>query len=295
MMEPRQTNLTPDGLQTYLRDAFMRYYNTAYELRDRRVSEERERLIRTPGTAFSEPFIEVMTSYPVSDLTLSEILADLSVDEAAALIAAGLLPFERPYRHQAEALVESFKGHDVIVGTGTGSGKTEAFLLPIVTSLVKESRSWAPPPEQQATDWWRGNTPFTPQRAGLDGRPVGIRALLLYPMNALVEDQMVRLRAALDSPDARSWFEDHRPGHRFYFGRYTGRTPVPGTREAASVDRVKRLRELLRGAAARQRQLVSRVTAGDLPEMARYFLPALDGAEMLIGCELVMDFVYFVL
>ena len=44
-------------------------------------------------------------------------------------------------------------------------------------------------------------------------------------MNALVEDQLVRLRRALDSDDAEAWLAPHRDGHRFYFGRYTGQTP----------------------------------------------------------------------
>ena len=45
-------------------------------------------------------------------------------------------------------------------------------------------------------------------------------------MNALVEDQLVRLRMALDSPGAQEWLRKNRLGNRFYFGRYTGKTPV---------------------------------------------------------------------
>ena len=97
----------------------------------------------------------------------------------------------------------------LVVTTGTGSGKTECFLLPIVESLVRESRSW------KSAD-----------------RTRAVRALIIYPLNALAEDQMVRLRQSLDSvdgerPGARSWLAANRPD-RFYFGRYTGRTPVPG-------------------------------------------------------------------
>ena len=44
-------------------------------------------------------------------------------------------------------------------------------------------------------------------------------------MNALVEDQMVRMRRILDADDQLDWLRRERHGHRFYFGRYTGQTP----------------------------------------------------------------------
>ena len=53
------------------------------------------------------------------------------------------------------------------------------------------------------------------------GRAV-VRALVLYPMNALVEDQLSRLRRALDSPEARRWYSRERAGNKVYFGRYNG-------------------------------------------------------------------------
>src|SRR5262249_476804 len=113
---------------------------------------------------------------------------------------------------QVEALEAVLKQRrHLVVTTGTGSGKTECFLLPLVATLLHESATW----------------PRT-------GRPRAVRALLLYPLNALAEDQMMRLRRALDSVDAdgmvgaRTWLDQHRQGHRFFFGRYTGHTPVPG-------------------------------------------------------------------
>ena len=51
-----------------------------------------------------------------------------------------------------------------------------------------------------------------------------VRALILYPMNALVEDQISRLRAALDSDGARSALDKHLAGNRIRFGRYNGLT-----------------------------------------------------------------------
>ncbi len=61
----------------------------------------------------------------------------------------------------------------------------------------------------------------------------------MYPLNALAEDQMIRLRKALnsrtdESNGALDWLDKYRSGHRFYFGRYTGSTPVSGTKEKAA-------------------------------------------------------------
>ena len=47
-------------------------------------------------------------------------------------------------------------------------------------------------------------------------------------MNALVEDQLSRMRKMLTSDNAEQWFRENRNSNRFYFGRYTGATPVAG-------------------------------------------------------------------
>ena len=231
MSTPQGSDATATIQEIYrdLGDDFIRFYNTAYELRDTALSAEREALLRTSGVALAEPYLEVMPTYPQAEETLQETLAALDASEALELLNAGVMPRDRPYRHQSESLRASIQGRDVVVGTGTGSGKTESFLLPVITRLVQESRRWTPEPPPPSA-WFEGNSAFTGQRhAGTAGRPAAVRAMLLYPMNALVEDQLVRLREALDSPAARAWYRANTNGERFYFGRYTGRTPVPGT------------------------------------------------------------------
>src|SRR5216683_2629172 len=97
-----------------------------------------------------------------------------------------------------------------------------------------------------------------------------IRALVLYPLNALVEDQIARLRRALDSDSVRTWLTAHRPGNRFWFGRYNSWTPIPGShnRTGAEGDLREELDRLANMAAA------VRQTA------AAGFFPRLDGGEM---------------
>jgi Lhr-like helicase len=273
--------LTLDGLQRHLTDVFLRYYETDFELRDDGIGQERRTLLERSGTVFTDPYVELMPTYQNSSRTMADILAGLGLPEALDLVRE-LLPHARPWLHQEQALESSMSGRDVIVGTGTGSGKTECFLLPVVARLILESRGWTPNPGPvDATPWWRGSGEFRPQRDGETGRLPGIRALLLYPMNALVEDQMVRLRTALDSPGARRWLAAERPGHRFYFGRYTGRTPLPGTAAGAASERTKYLRELMAEADRRYARLVERIDSGDIEDESwRFYLPAVDGAEM---------------
>jgi len=145
-------------------------------------------------------------------------------------------------------MVRAICGESLVITAGTGSGKTESFLLPIFARLVIESgaHGWQQSVDENAADfgkrdnWWneRANKRTT-QRLGEPNERAAVRALILYPMNALVEDQMSRLRRALDSGiqapggatpcGARQWYDENLgKGQRIYFGRYNGNTPVPG-------------------------------------------------------------------
>lgn len=131
----------------------------------------------------------------------------------------------------------------MVVTTGTGSGKTECFLLPLVESLVRESRGWSGP-----------------------DRPKAVRALILYPLNALVEDQMSRLRRSLDGAAARAWVATNRRD-RFTFGRYNGRTPISGGR---TPQKKAKLQDELRKLQRRARSL------SDLGDEVRQQFPSVD-------------------
>lgn len=108
----------------------------------------------------------------------------------------------RLFTHQWEAFNRiAYQKENVVVATGTGSGKTECFQLPILYSLLTEN------PAQRARR--------------------GVRALLVYPLNALVEDQVSRLRRLLFWINLQ--FHESRgsvTSNQITFGRYTGDTPV---------------------------------------------------------------------
>src|SRR5207244_2687916 len=90
-----------------------------------------------------------------------------------------------PYVHQELALRGALvDGQSLVVTTGTGSGKTECFLFPIIGKLAIEA---ADHPE-------RFRTP-------------AVRALVLYPMNALVNDQLGRLRLLIGEQRVISQFK----------------------------------------------------------------------------------------
>ena len=96
-----------------------------------------------------------------------------------------------PYVHQAEAWkhLTAERPSSVIVSSGTGSGKTECFLVPILDQLVKQSDAG---------------------RLRLEG----VRALMLYPLNALISSQEERLHR---------WFEPF--GGTLRYCLYNGETP----------------------------------------------------------------------
>lgn len=302
-----------------IKSNFLLYLKTAFGTAYDSLEVERDALLRQPGTLCQDPWIEPVLRYDSSGKTINQLtLQDtptLTAPQLALfqrLALSGLFgPFEL-YRHQLEMLTRAMQGQHLVVTAGTGSGKTESFLLPVFASLAKEMAQWAPVgnPAPHSRDWWHdlawqqscksGNrlrrSFRVPQRQH-EQRPAALRALVLYPMNALVEDQLTRLRKALDSREATELFRRQANGNRIYFGRYNGETPVPGHESSPTgtpeTDRIKLLTERLGGTyaasyqAARhtKRQYRRLLNAGapnarQAAEEIRYFFPRLNGSEM---------------
>lgn len=207
-----------------MRKTLHRYLEAQYHIWDEGLIEGRNQLLEKEGVIFQEPRVEATASY-----VPGKAYAQLQIPQPAQAILqlAASQPGtgipERPYRHQADS-VEAIlgRGEDTIVATGTGSGKTECFLMPILGSLAIEStgrsESWSLP---------------------------GCRALLLYPMNALVNDQLTRLRRLLGETMVAEQLRGNRSS-RATFGMYTSRTPYAG-RPTPSRDR-ERLKPLIQRA-----------------------------------------------
>jgi DEAD/DEAH box helicase domain-containing protein len=273
-----------------MRDTYLRYLDSPFDLRYDSLVAERRGLLDDDGRLYRRPLIEPAPPYASSGRDIAaaatEILGGLIppqlVIDVAAFISQGLFaPGRNLYQHQFEALDASMRQHrDVIVTSGTGSGKTECFLLPLAAALVAESARWGAPgavPAEQ--DWWNHDGPQgqryhprIPQRAHENPitRPPAMRALVMYPLNALAEDQLVRLRLGFDSPAGRAWLDANRLGNRLYFGRYTGRTPVSG--DPSSSTKLTELRNELFS--------MGRDAAAVAGTEAERFFQSLDGAEM---------------
>jgi len=278
-----QPNRKPDLFASFdgLRSAFFRYYNTPFGLADEELQQERQRLLDRDNGIFRMPLIELRPEYRTVAHNLAVSVANAKASpELAEFAAAGLIPpGMKLYSHQERALeIGTAPDKNVVITAGTGSGKTESFLLPILASLLEESERWTGG-RAPDTAWWSDEDDFVPQRQGEIGRTAAVRAMILYPMNALVDDQLIRLRKALDSDDAREWLDKNRHGHRFYFGRYTGATPVTGSPNDSRA--VADLRRFLRATAKRSARAIT------LPGDKRYFVPRLNGAEMLSRWDMI--------
>ncbi len=198
-----------------IKETYLKYIDSGLPLNHPHYISERRDLYEQPGAICQPPIIEFVPLYKET-LSLLEACDKHQIgDDFAHFSKCGLFSnfngIERKlYEHQELALKFAVRERKHIVATtGTGSGKTECFLLPVIADLIRESKRWK------------------------NNRKRAIRALILYPLNALVEDQMIRLRKSLnsshsDESGARDWMNKNRDAHRFYFGRYTGRTPISG-------------------------------------------------------------------
>lgn len=266
------------GSYERLKRIYRMYIESAFPLRNQALSEERRSLLDQVDQAIlsQPPLLETVPVYQTRETTLQKIaskLADIDQDYAdIEHLARGLFPANRSlYRHQEDALLETIgQGHDIVVTTGTGSGKTETFLLPLLAQLARESATWdaiGKPNKQRK--WWNEDTDRISQWEHIV-RPAAVRALILYPLNALVEDQLRRLRMTLDNGQIHGWLDSNRGGNRITFGRYTGLTPIPGIEDRESVTRLQQ--ELQEMEAAYQQISES--------EEAKWYFANPDGAEM---------------
>ncbi|MEW6392354.1 MAG: DEAD/DEAH box helicase [Pseudomonadota bacterium] len=195
-----------------LQQTLLGYIEATYHVADPSVVRQRRKLLEEIGGIFQSPFLESTPRYQtgksyaqMTDLPAAarEIYTRLSHPPAGKPLL-----FDPPYIHQAQAiegiLVEQ---RNLMIMTGTGSGKTESFLLPILGKLAIEAHDR---PEQ-----------FANHQA--------VRAMVLYPMNALVNDQLGRLRLLFGDPRVVALFEGW-AGRTAHFARYTSRTPYAGVR-----------------------------------------------------------------
>lgn len=174
---------SPVNASTNIVNKYLRYLNTIFQLNDEEYTKLFKKELSKVGSFYKGPYLDVSNSYR-KESSIEELISIGKLNKDFARI--NINKERQLYSHQINALNKVMLGKNIVVSTGTGSGKTESFLIPILNSLVSEQEK---------------NT--------LDS---GVRALLIYPMNALANDQIDRLRVVLkDYPEIT-------------FGSYTGQT-----------------------------------------------------------------------
>ena len=177
------------------------FLEATYHISNERLIKERRQLMEE-GTVYTEPWIEGSPRYKAG-----KGFGDLDVEESVKSILIELqnkgLVFP-PYEHQFYSLESFFsEKKNLVISTGTGSGKTEIFLFSLIGMLANEAER------------------------GISNKVRAVRTIVLYPMNALVADQLARVRRLFGS-HAGSRAIEEMFGRKIQFGMYTSRTPYHG-------------------------------------------------------------------
>jgi ATP-dependent helicase YprA (DUF1998 family) len=147
----------------------------------RHLSQVFDRPFGQPGSFLADPTFEAAFGWKTADVRLEDLSGNLLTPQLVEAMDAPSdesnqelrFPKDRsPYQHQLLSwrILRQEPPQSLIVASGTGSGKTECFLVPILDRLVR-------------------------QYLDQGSRLIGVRALFLYPLNALINNQRERLRA----------------------------------------------------------------------------------------------------
>lgn len=179
---------SPIERSNFIKEEFSSYINSVFLLKD----QEYKLLFKeelSKAEIFQGPYLNKVLPFARSKSVKQLIDEGKMSSEFLKFQGDFQKSIDRPlYEHQIRSLERITEGRNVVITTGTGSGKTESFLYPIINEILKEKVE------------------------GTINNP-GIRALFLYPMNALANDQLRRVRELL------SGYSD------ITFGIYTGETP----------------------------------------------------------------------
>ena len=202
-----------------IREALETYIKTQYFEKTPLLLSAIQKQLNQEGVLYQRPYIESSPSYKsIPDGIQKSCLPEWMKRFFKCLAAEKLGVYTSPFVHQIQALEQAQMGRELFVSTGTGSGKTECFIWPLLAKLATEAR--------EEPDSWKKRS---------------VRAIIMYPMNALVSDQVSRLRKILGDPKGKfeRIFQDTcgQKSRRPQFGMYTGRTPYPGEKSDLKQDR----------------------------------------------------------
>src|SRR5260221_5998044 len=194
--------MQPFGAVEKIKETYQNFVETSFPLADPDLRKEFQRLVEEEHLLWQDPFVSLSRPFYAGG-TLEELVHEKKLERD---IVAGASPrsphwkFAQLHAHQRDAIrrlsAYNQQPRNTLIATGTGSGKTEAFLIPIIDHCLRNP-----------------------------GR--GVQAVIVYPMNALVNDQLRRMRELLR-------------GTGVTFARYTGNT---GYSKPSSDDGGERIQE----------------------------------------------------
>ena len=155
------------GIEEQYKDYLVSTFHTDNNV----LNGEIEHKIRDEYQFFKGPYIQMADIYSTGE-SIKALVSDGVLSDKFLELNSKKLPIDRPlYSHQVRSIKNVVvRDHNTVISTGTGSGKTEGFLIPILNHIMEEGDEIALP---------------------------GVRAMIIYPMNALVNDQMRRLSEVL--------------------------------------------------------------------------------------------------
>ena len=160
-------SLHPIRALDHVIDEYSDYLRTEFRAKDPALQAALERELDAPGFLSQEPFYQAHRPFKPG-----KRWRDLPIDAKLAKVMEDRSQGQTCYLHQSAAIDEllSPNPNPVVVTTGTGSGKTEAFLLPVIQNAFEDSTRY---------------------------KKAGLTAILIYPMNALANDQRERIESYL--------------------------------------------------------------------------------------------------
>ena len=208
-------SFSPVLASDHIYDKYKRYLRTIFSIDNENYNQQFHKLLEDKASFAKGPYLEVQDSFEKGK-SVAELIDEGMLPKDFRKIG---MPQQRPlYKHQEVALRKAAAGANLVVSTGTGSGKTESFMIPILAHII----------------WEHEDGKLTP----------GVRALLIYPMNALANDQVERLRILLaDYPQITYGSYTGQTKHRYqealadYLELNDGKKPLPN--ELISRDQMK--------------------------------------------------------
>lgn len=168
-------------------ESYAQFSRSFTTIRAADLSEEVEKQYDA-GRFWPDAMLSINPRY-LSGPTIEDLVASGDLDEATGKIFRIGSSSIRLHRHQAQSIAKARAGQSYVVTTGTGSGKSLCFFVPIVDAIVRARRS---------------------------GRARGTRAIIVYPMNALANSQMKEIEKFIDQSGLT---EDLKPVVKRYTGQ----------------------------------------------------------------------------